>query len=386
MHKAILRLTIWSSCFSLSGLLLAQEEPVSLGNGFELSVGVTARQFGNLRIQSGSTFQNQPLGRFVPAGQSLGDANAVGPLNEFADRTYEDGFVRIDAGTLVDGNTGWWGFQNASQISGDFLNLRSAPFFNTTSSTTTRTSTLTSDQDTGTVFGPEVEIGYRLRTTDRLVVRGVFGVSWSRVSETQTGSTFTQTQRSQSSGGVVQDSFSLGGILPPLAPFTGTEMGPGPVIPNLPASRTILPTGATGGQEVMLMNRVRDEVDLDIYTLSLGVDARQQLIETLSVTAGVGLALNLVDVSTSHSEDLFLSRGGSAPTLLQSRREANSSLETSWGYYAKGGLAWQFAETLSLYGYARYDWNESISGRVGPGFYSLDMDALSFGTGLRWDF
>lgn len=381
--------SLLTSLAFLASSLEAQQAPApaaNRGKGFDISVGVSARQFGDLNIRTGSNSQNQVIPLFVAPAGSSGDTGAVGPEGTIGDRIYANGFVNIGAGTAFDGLTTFWGFDDASQISGDTLNFSSAPFSTTTSDVTNTSSILDRDHDTGTRFAPEVEIGYRFYTNETTVLRALVGFSWTQLDQDQKGSNFGQIQNSETSEFTVADSFSLGGIIPPLAPFAGTEAGPGPLIANIPTSRTIQSLGVSDSQQAVLMNQVRDRIDLDIYTFNAGLDMQKRLVDSVWVSAGAGLVLNAVDIDASHRESLTVSQNGGAQTQLSNRREKNDSVETSWGYYAKGGLVWQIAQQWSLNGYVRYDWNETVTEDVGPGSFSLDMDVLTLGAALQFAF
>jgi hypothetical protein len=97
------------------------------------------------------------------------------------------------------------------------------------------------------------------------------------------------------------DRFNLGGTIPPLAPFSGSFEGPGPLISDMPAR-----SSAIGGQAVVAGSR-----DLDVYltTLSFGAYLAIPVCRSFAVTleggVNAGIASGSYDFqSTTTIKDL----------------------------------------------------------------------------------
>ena len=230
---------------------------------------------------------------------SNANTGSAGSASAFADRTYNDGFVNQDGGTAVFGDTWFWGYNNASQVSGSTLTYHAtAPGATSTtiSSTSTGTSTDTVTTTTATSYvsrssswsslrgdlnwdsdlagsgwfariespalfaaGPlavSIELGYSFANADASRRNAnVFGAhqeteqrATTVISTSSNSATTTATNGStttSSSTNSITDSYDVSGIVVPLAPHAGTLGVPGALISNTPATRTITSTATT---------------------------------------------------------------------------------------------------------------------------------------------
>ncbi|MCD8483444.1 MAG: hypothetical protein LR015_12765 [Verrucomicrobia bacterium] len=384
-HKFQYCATIILTCAFMTSSMTGESSQFNR-NGFELSVGVTTRQFGDLSTYSIAAFSPQNLPLVVAAGGTQGSLNTVGSNQTMADRTYADGFVRIGAGTELDGLTPYWGFQNASQIAAGSVNLRSDPLV--TTNQISSTDLLDGDQSfaTGHHFGPELKIAYRMQTSAALKWRIIAGVSVNQIRHRQSTSTFRQTQQSEVTREWVQDSYDLGGILPPLAPYIGSATGPGPLIANVPTTRTIVTEGPTITQQAELFNNIDYGLNLRVYSWNLGVSSEIKVATSWSLSAGTGLTLNTVEGANHMNEVLLVRHNSGHSEALETITLRHRTRHTSWGYNLNIAINWQLSDSLRLYTYTRWDWSESVEGRLGQGKFEWDMNAVSFGAGFTFAF
>ncbi|MFC7336407.1 hypothetical protein ACFQY0_04395 [Haloferula chungangensis] len=324
-------------------------------SSWRIGAGAMWRNIGELSVNP--NLQNGPFANrfFIPP-------TGAGPENAYADRTYDDGYVNIGAATAASGMTTNWGYQNGSQVSGGSLNYTlsggratSLPSF--------------SHDDSDSVVAPYLELSY-LRPvqpnlfagfTANLAIAGLDG---------QTASTMTSSPVS------IVDSYALGGVIPPTAPYSGDYFGPGPLINNQPTNRTLVQGTPVAGGSYLFGH------DTDLYSLALGGELEWHPAESCYIGFGAGAVLNLADWSASWSAPIPNANAIGSTTVIG----ANSDQEFLWGLYLKASAGYQITEQWSVEGFLRYDWNQALEGVVSPTAFELDLTGLSVGIGVGYRF
>src|SRR5262245_12236336 len=184
--------------FQPAGIRLGDQEQPSrnrLGLGFMMGFNMKADFKG--------------MGRFGPAtdpGPATGSQE---------DRFYDDGYNRLDSSGNAGALTWFWGYQNASQLPGnDTIVMHS------TSSGGAR-----AEDEEQYKFQKGLELTYArdfgALGRGRWGLESAFGFMDMEISD-----------RSPIAGGtsVLSDTYQLGGVVPPFAPYNGPFGGPGPLI------------------------------------------------------------------------------------------------------------------------------------------------------------
>ena len=252
-----------------------------------------------------------------------------------ANRAYSDGFVNVDSSGNA-GNLTWnWGYQHASQISGDTVLMHAASV------------------SSGTVSsgGEDPNLGFELN-----YMRDLGHESWGRwgikAAFGYTAIDLRNCDPLSASAQLITDAYQLNGVTPPIAPYAGSFSGPGVVLGSFP-TRTITPSTATitGSRSL----------DATLYDFHLGPAVALNITRRLSLELGGGLAVGLVD-STFAFHDM-------SPTALGTGSSSGSTSSTGWlvGGYAEAGLAYRVAKAASLFAGAQFqylgDFNQSVGGR-----------------------
>ncbi len=114
------------------------KSPVATAGDWEysLSAGPAWRRSGTLNFTGGSLSGSAFIPSFV--GSNVLIVPPIGPATEIGDRFYDDGYVRTDPSTAIDGYTGYWGYQNATQVAGDNLAMHATGFQSIRSDSLTR--------------------------------------------------------------------------------------------------------------------------------------------------------------------------------------------------------------------------------------------------------
>ena len=281
--------------------------------------------------------------------------NAVnpGPATSGANHTYNDGYVLVDSSGNAGGLTTYWGYQNASQVSGVAMNfhaIQSGP------------ASVTGDPQYGAEFLYQRVIGS--------LPEGEAGGVWGL----EAGLGFTELKLRQNFGGIVpvtQDAYQING-LPPNSGYNGTFAGPGNLLGDTP-TRSSTSATLTGYQKL----------SGQLFSLRIGPFAEWKFTDKFSLAASVGLTLAPAMVDYDFSETAVLAGGGS--TLVSSGHSSKTKL--LYGPYVGAMLNYDFNKCWGVYVGARFqnltDLNQSAGGRTAR----LDPSVTFFVTaGLSWKF
>jgi hypothetical protein len=265
-------------------------------------------------------------GEAPPAPPSAGDA---------VNRGYTDGFVNVDSSRNAGGETWNWGYQHASQISGDTLLLHADAL-----SASSGNSADNNNPHLGFEFSYVRDLGHE--TWGRWGLKAAFGYTDINLSSSGSQSV---------NGELITDTYQLNGITPPVAPYVGSFSGPGPVIGSSP-TRAITP-------EVAIITGNRS-VDANLFDFHFGPTADVYLTRRLSVELGGGFAFGVVNSTFDFNETTTTASGFSNV----SGNTDNTGCVV--GAYAEAGLAYRVCREASLYAGAEFqylgDFDQSAEG------------------------
>ena len=248
---------------------------------------------------------------------------------------YDDGYVLTDVSGSEDGKTWNWGYQSASQISGDNIN-----FHVTTGSPFTGTS----EEKSGDVqAGFEIVygrvLGFFKLSEKRQVAWGVlggFGTIDINIdgSATRSGTASRQTYQ-----------YSLGGIVPPVAPYSGSYEGPGPVI-------GVNSTG-TSTSDVPLTSSQYVRLDSLALGFRLGPFAEVPLGRGFSLNLSAGVAI--ADVLNTFTYQETFSLPGAAPGTPPPQQQEEID-HSAWlvGYFGNATLNYALNYNLTVFAGVQY--------------------------------
>lgn len=270
---------------------------------------------------------------------------------------YDDGYVRTDNTGNAGGVTTYWGYDNASQLSGQTLT-----FHDTTSFSTTGNSTVS--KDGGPFVGFDLAYGGNLWYWKR------FRIGW----ELGFGLLPIRISANQSLSGTVDQSaytFDTGGIQVPPAPYRGGASGS--AAPSIPATATstnhdTIPGATLTGSQTL---------DVNLYTFRLGPSLYWDFNQHLGMSLGVGPALGIVSGSLKYNEtiDGVLNKGQVSGTDLV------------FGGYVNATLMWHLVKNGDFYVGAQYMpmGSATISGEGRRGTLKLEGQVY-VSAGINWPF
>ena len=264
------------------------------------------------------------------------------PLGGGRDYDYDDGFVHVDSSGNLGGQTWNWSYDNASQLDASGTGSINMSITN-------------SSANAGATDDNQAESGFEGFAYFDMGAVGIpmlkeHGATWGfrggvHYAHVNTGNSSTLT-----SGTVtVTDNFQLGGVIPPLAPFTGSFNGPGPLIGDSPG-RSIqsgIPAFVAGTREL----------DVHLTTLNLGTYLEMPLTRKFSVTLEGGLSAGIAAGSYDYQSSTSIagvgtkasSGGDSDLTLLPGLYVGMSGIyqiNPSWAIQAAG--RYQYLDDLDL--------------------------------------
>lgn len=250
-------------------------------------------------------------------------------------RNYDDGYNRVDSSGNAGGYTWYWGYQSPQSVQGGNLVLQSY---------SSPANAVSNDRQDDPQHGLEISYSRELyrKKSWRAGLEGAFG--YSLISIADSHNLRANVYRTN-------DSFALGGVVPPQAPYNGTFQGPGPVISSTltPADRTVdvLPGAAT-----VTGSRT---IDSDLFTIRLGPYLEVPLNEKFSLLFGGGLAMLWAQTDFSFREDVTISD----PTygvVLNSGRRTGSGSQTDFlvGGYVSGTISYAITREISAFGGIQY--------------------------------
>ncbi|MEZ5325627.1 MAG: hypothetical protein R3F19_11255 [Verrucomicrobiales bacterium] len=356
---------------------LEQEQP---SHRWRLSLGAAYRSIGDVHFVS--EFRAPSLHLPSLFGDGFRRVPAIGDLSSPVDREYSDGYVRPDAGTPADGTTGYWGYQNASQVNGDSLNFNASGSQRIVSNQTEGVLNQLSGEELDS-WSPVIQLDYVVIEREAFSVAARVGFMYSVHDFSTLSSRAVALQGAEDFRLDFSDSYDLQGVIPPLAPYEGSSIGPGPLIDASPTTRSHS-SSLIQTQRGEYASTLRQDFDMKLATLSDGV-----VIEfggdRLTGFLSAGVTLNIADWSAETGEQVTLTENG---TRRDYRRWKDSAAgtELGLGVYAEAGTAVALTDRISIAGFGRYDWADSFDAKFGRSQIHVDLGGWSAGVTLRVDF
>jgi hypothetical protein len=381
---AAVSILIFSSSLFAGAPALPDKAPVpaSRNGTWRFSAGLMHRSLGGFDWNAG-THSSLSLLNIGPGSNTAG-IDAIGPADAFADRTYTDGFVFRDGGTATSGGDTWyWGYNNASQVSGDSIAFHGG---NGTAATATESSSIESGTFSRDLDGnsPFVQLEWIKPLNESVSFGFQSAFSFLDTGASRSFSTFTGNKSRSDFAITYTDTYSLTGGIPPQAPYAGTLQGPGFLIPNIPANRVVSQTAA-GGETASAFNSIHTDFDLKLYSLSFGPVFEYQR-GPLAVQASAGLTINIADWDVNQNETLFVSRNGGAAAAQDAWRDHDSGTEVKPGFFIQAAVNRQFNDQWSLSAFGRYDVIGDFDLKAGASNGTADLSGWSVGGGVCFRF
>jgi hypothetical protein len=268
---------------------------------WSISAGPSVRNVGMLQVNAGYRSSVGIIPSFV--GSDSLTVPPIGDENAYADRFYNDGYVREDAGTSTDGSTWFWGYDNAGQVQGSQLAYSATGAQSILRDAYRVPPSGPNSRDSLRGFAPHIQVDAR---SPYQIAGFRFGLSagfdFTRVEHASIFSSFTGTQFRDDFRLDYEDRFELGGVIPPQGPYMGNFGGPGPVIPNQPFSRSVTPV-LLFTDTAAISNEVWNSIDIDVFSLTFG-PTFQRSWGPVDFSVQAGVILNVYNWQARQAERL----------------------------------------------------------------------------------
>ena len=278
--------------------------------------------------------------------------------NNPANGIYDDGYVHPDQSGDPN-NTGFWGYNNASQYNSvaNTLTMHGASSYSTSGSSSAN----------GSAFA-----GFDMAYGDNLWYWKHARVGWE-VGFGLLPISITDSKPMSATVSQTAYTFNTGGIVVPGAPYQGGPSGQGPIIPNSPASTTSqLSAGTVTGSHTL---------DVMLYTLRLGPTFYWDLNEYFGMQLGAGPAFGIVSGTYKFNETITTS----ASSTHNSGSFGTTGL--TYGGYVNGTLLYHIINDADLYLGAQYMPMGNASFSRGGRSGQLNLGGqLYISAGINWPF
>jgi len=258
-------------------------------------------------------------GKFLGGGGVTGSYDNGARTPNGAPYNFDNGYVLKDASGNAGGQTDYYGYDHASQVSGTPGVQQSLALNRTTSS-----------GENDSLYDPR--IGAELTYNHQLGIKENwhhlrYGIE---VAANYTPLSFDETV----TGGTTQYNYSFApGVTAPAAPFQGNFNGPGP------GGSPYAILNATPYSQSQISTFIEQQnFKADLWGFRLGPYLEMPVTRKLSVHVSGGLAVGLLDDSASWRDVANSSTGGGTTVTSGS----GSDFAPLWGGYARLDFAWQF--------------------------------------------
>ncbi|MBK1825672.1 hypothetical protein [Haloferula rosea] len=347
---------------------------------WSISMAAGIRKVGELKINSSYRSKSLIPPSFV-GGNSL-TVPPVGDLGSNSDREYNDGYVRQDASTGFDGLTQYWGYQNSGQVQGDQLAYQATGYQSIYNQSFNIPRHGPASRDTLQAVSPHIQadlatpwkigglrvgwsVGFDFASVDQ-------GIGFSNWSGRQTRDDYRLDY---------EDRYDLGGVIPPLPPYAGSDQGAGALIPNRPGSRSITPV-LLFTDVATFSNRVFANIDVDVYSFTFGPSLTQSW-GGIDLSVQAGIICNVYNWQGQQAERLSVTTRRGTSTYAAWVDE-NSGVKFRPGVYAQGDITYDVGERFRIGAYFRLDTASEFRGQAGPTIFKLDPSGFNSGFQIRY--
>lgn len=356
---------------------------------FSIRAGAAYRSIGDVKFSSGSRSGTVRL-PFLATVTGKRDGS-TGSLETYADRTYQDGFVRQDGGTELDGSTWNWGYREASQVSADGTGEGQSLNFHGQASSRSRDAQSRSDRDPGSweVDGDGTVPVIQLDWTYDLKPGISSGLSLQYTFLTFDGqqdlNSFNAFQTRTSHAVGVTDIYHVGDLVIPQAPYASTYEGPGPLIDNRPSNRQFSEGRLIDRSAVQFYNQIEESLDVRLHQFTFGPTLSTRL-GVVQVAVGAGLSLNIADWEAGHTETLYVKRDRQPARIYKQWSDEAGGTDVLPGVYLQLAATLPLTPRLTLTAYGNHDWSRTLSGQAGPSSFHIDPTGWTLGGMIGYSF
>jgi hypothetical protein len=341
-----------------------------------------------LQVSVGGLSYVQTLGLHDPlASGPLATPTGIGDPNAYADRVYDNGYVKRDPGTgyptTIDPNTTWnWGFSDPGQYN---ANTRALTFQKTgAAGYTVLNSGAVQASDDMLGAGLQLLGGVALKQAEKWSIDLCVGFQaiWSGTDMPAT-SAYRESVRQVR----VTDIYDVSGIPAakfPAQGFHGTYRGPfdtppiipSPVIPNLPSSRT----SSAGTALATSYNSVGFDLDQNLFQIAVGPRLNWAAGRNISFNLRPTISLNVIGLDAQRREAFLQNAPGVGTTVVRRWSDQATEYEVLLGLGIAAGVDLDLGKGFFAGVFGGYEWvADEATLSIGPNKVSLDANGFVAG-------
>ena len=350
-------------------------------SGLKFSVGYASRSFSDLRFSTGS--YSQEFSTVELTGEPFSVASSAGAIVGLIDRSYDDGFVKIDA-TDSFGEVTWnWAYEDSLQVDGDSIRFTDSSGRDVTHdySDSFNQYQWSDDLNGG---GPLLQVSYNFEDWHSFKIAASMELSFFDIYRSKNSSTFEARRISNATQTIVQDTFGLGGTVPPEPPHEGTFADPGPLINSVPSDRSVAVQDFSN-ETFNFANHIKESLDFSLVTLSPGISA-SIIRGNYHFDFGLGVSFNIINWEARFRESLNVLNDGKKGQEINSWESVSSGNDLLFGAFLHAATGMQISEALSVSVFVRRDWASALKAEAGPSNFDLQLSGTSGGFRATYSF
>ncbi len=328
---------------------------------------------------------------------------APGAQSGYADRVYDDGYVKLDSGTLDPNAVGgpgltWnWAYDRAEQYHAENQTLT----FQRTSDRAAMTTSDTPLSEEGNLegLGLSFQAGRTLRRDDRWVLDLVVGFQglWG-MNSTRSASSYQENVGPLTAA----DRFDVAGAVHPELGFppprtsaggyTGSYDGPAGESPGWAGGYPVIPNVPDGGVAEMdvtsvAASQVTFRFDQDFYEITLSPRVSYRLSQNFTAYLSPKIGVAIAVTSAERTEVFSETPVGGASVSQQSWSDTADETDTLFTCGLAAGLEMALGSDFHLGAFGGYDWVVNPQEfDLGPNQIKVDNSGWSVGLVLRKEF
>jgi hypothetical protein len=336
---------------------------------WKFTTGVLWRRIGDVTFDDG--YEPVPRPVFPPI-------NYMPPLPG----SYADGYVFSDSGS---GTTSHFGYDNDSQVGADTLTFSKVRFMERHVVDMDNHVLRSQRDDAGTAAAPYLSITRDWRLNEKTTA----GITWSfstmDVEGSRNGaSVFRMVERTDYLKVSSLEVYNTGGTVLPPAPYRGIPDQSSPRIPTTPFTSSSTEPELVSSVTRTSTDSLDQRFDMDLHGMALGGCLEYEPCPRLGMRAGAGLVMNLADWNASSTQVAMMSPNGGTNVVAGRADYHAKGTDLLGGLYLETALLWKIDSRWSVECSARYDWTQSLNGRIGQGGFNVDLDGWSVGLGVSY--
>lgn len=301
-------------------------------------------------------------GAYIQMGMKL-SVSRMGPVPTPTPGVYDNGYVQPDISQGAQGLTANWGYTDAGQVANGQLQYSRVDNLATVGSL--------NGFKNPSLFGPEILVGFDFYQFEMLHKDAHFGFELGFRQGRYSGS-----DQATVASDVIQqrDAYDLGGITPPLPPYSGSFAAPGPLISLTPLPQAPIASQATSSLATRFAS--------DFYTARFGAWITYPLTPKWDLEASLGFTSIYAQGNATFTQNTLYANPAIPGTIRSAQTSSGDWLPGGYlqvrgeyrvlrwlGIYAGLEVAYNGAFRLNGLGYeAKFDFGANYGGSAGLQF------------------